>query len=458
MKKIVSIVFGLMCFTSNAQINLGEDVFKAVNLAVYKDVGLENDRIEVQKLEIERKSVLSKYIPKVEANSIYGYLNSKGNLDIPTLNLPITGLNLFEGSTDFSTKGQAFHGGIMAKTVLFSGGQIHNGAKALEFKNKGNALMIDVKEGDVMKDVILSYDQLQLLNTAEKLINESEKRLNKETERVERAISLGLGVPYDRDKIKLASLELETKRTDVTNKKQLLALKINQATGLSIDAILNANHQVEPILILEDLSNENRSEIKALEAYHQATEFAVKKEKGSYLPTLGAFAGYSYTSLFNTQFGTNLPISNEHVDLNVKQLNLNPTWMVGVAMKWEIFAGFERMHKIEEAELSAKQIENKLIDAKEKTALELQKNKLEYETALLQINIAKQRELIAQNNNVLAEKQYKEGLIGVTERIAAENDIYKESLNKIETIIKQRQIAIETYQSAGPLSTFIISE
>ncbi|MDO5636940.1 MAG: TolC family protein [Myroides sp.] len=458
MKKMLIVFLGLISVSASSQINLSDDVFKAVNLALHKDVDLENQKIDVEKLEIERKSVLTKYIPKVEATTLYGYLNSNGNLDIPTINLPVTGFNLFQGSTDFSTKGQAFHGGVMAKTVLFSGGQIYNGAKALEFKNIGNGLMIDVKAGDVIKDVIFSYDQLQLLNTAEKLIDESEKRLDKETERVEKAISLGLAIPYDRDKIKLATLELETKRTDVQNKKQLLALKINQATGLSIDEILNANHQIEPIVILEDLSNENRSEIKALEAYQQATEFAVKKEKGSLLPTLGAFGGYSYTSLFNTHLGTNTPLTHKHVDLKVNHLTLNPTWMVGVAMKWELFAGFERKHKIEEAKLSAKQIENKLIDAREKTALQLQKNKLDYQTALQQINIAKQREVIAQNNNSLAEKQYKAGLIGVTERISAENDIYKESLNKIETIIKQRQIAIETYQSAGALSKYIISK
>ena len=458
MKKMLIIFLGLISVSAFSQINLSDDVFKAVNLALHKDVDLENQKIDVEKLEIERKSILSKYIPKVEATALYGYLNSNGNLDIPTINLAITGFNLFQGSTDFSTNGQAFHGGIMAKTVLFSGGQIYNGAKALHFKNIGNGLMIDVKAGDVIKDVILSFDQLQLLNTAEKLIDESEKRLNKETERVEKAIALGLAIPYDRDKIKLASLELETKRTDVQNKKQLLALKINQTTGLSVDEILSANHQVEPIVILEDLSNENRNEIKALEAYQQATEFAIKKEKGSLLPTLAAFGGYSYTSLFNTHLGTNTPLTHKHVDLKVNHLTMNPTWMVGVAMKWELFAGFERNHKIEEAKLNAKQIENKLIDTREKTALQLQKNKLEYQTALQQVNIAKQREVIAQNNNSLAEKQYKAGLIGVTDRISAENDIYKESLNKIETIIKQRQIAIETYQSAGALSTYIISK
>jgi len=173
------------------------------------------------------------------------------------------------------------------------------------------------------------------------------------------------------------------------------------------------------------------------------------------LPTLGAFGGYSYTSIFNAE--TEIPIKtiNQTANLKVNNLTMNPTWMVGLALKWELFSGFERKHKIEEAELNAVQIENKLSDAKEKLALQLKKNKIEYDVMLQQISIAEQREIIAQNNNEMAEKQYKAGLISVTERLTAENDIYKESLNKIETIIKQRKAAIETYQSSGSLTSFI---
>src|SRR5690606_22906991 len=251
---------------------------------------------------------------------LYGYLKSNGNLDIPTFNVPMTDFNLFEGSTDFKTKGQAFHGGIMAKAVLFSGGQIHYGAKALEYQNKGNALMMDLKADEVIKDIILSYDQLQLLNSAESLIDESEKRLNKETERVEKAISVGLAIPYDRDKIKLTTLELETNRTEVQNKKQLLALKISQATGLSIEEILQTSYEVEPIVIFEELSSENRNEIKALEAYQQATQYVVKKEKGSLLPTVGAFGGYSYTSVFNSDVSTNSALTQNPIDLQLNHL------------------------------------------------------------------------------------------------------------------------------------------
>ena len=108
-------------------------------------------------------------------------------------------------------------------------------------------------------------------------------------------------------------------------------------------------------------------------------------------------------------------------------------------------------------EISKKQIEAKRIDTEEKIALQLEKTKKDYETSLKQLDIAKQREVIAKNNNEVASKQYRAGLISVTDRLSAENDIYKESLNKIETTIKQRQAAIDVYQASGSLLQYIKS-
>ncbi len=438
-----------------AQITITSDVNKAVQLALHNDIEVTNQSLELQKLELERKSVKAKYIPKIEASALYAYFDSEGVLDIPTVYLPVTGSPLFAGNSGFSAKGNAFHGGITAKAVLFSGGQIYHGAKALEEKNKGTAFMMENRKDEVIKETIESFDQLELLRHAELLINDSEKRLLKETERVEKAIALGLAIPYDRDKIKLATLELDSKRKDVQSKQELLSLKIAQATGLSTAEIRSTVHLVEPIVIMEELTTENRNEIKALESFKKASEFVVKKEKGSLLPTLGAFGGYSYTSVFNAETTIPLHSLNTSANLRIDEFTLHPNLMVGVALKWELFSGFERKHKIDEAKIGLAQVENKLTDAREKLNLQLEKNKITYKNLLNQMEIANQREKIAQNNNTMADKQYKAGLINITERLAAENDIYKESLNKIETIIKQREAAIETYQSAGALTTFL---
>lgn len=455
MKQLSWCAFLLWSWFGFSQIPVSNEIFQAINAAKNKDVDWNNQTIEKQKLELERKSVFNKYIPKIEATGLYGYLNSDGNIDIPNLTVPILGTQLFSGSQDFSAKGQAVHANVMAKAVLFSGGQIYNGAKALEYKNEGTSYMMALKEDEIIKDIMLSFDQLELLRGAELLIKESEIRLQKETERVEKAISLGLAIPYDRDKIKLAQLELDSKKADVLHKKELLVLKIAQATGFSEDQIFNTSHSIEPIFVLDDLSSTNKNEVKALESFQKAAEYNINKEKGTLLPTLGAFGGYSYTSLFNGEFSAPISALNTNLNAGLNHLTVQPAWMVGVAMKWELFSGFERTHKIEEAKLSKLQIDNKLSDAKEKLDLQLKKNWMTYETQLRQIEIAKQREKVAQNNNSMAEKQYKAGLITITERLAAENDVYKESLNKIETIMKQRQAALETYQSAGSLRSFI---
>ncbi len=111
--------------------------------------------------------------------------------------------------------------------------------------------------------------------------------MNKEKERVEKAISEGLAIPYDRDKIKLSTLELASKRADVQNKRKLLILKIKQSTNLSEEEILKTNHQLEPIIILDSLSTAERNEVKALESFKKASEYALKKKKEAFFPQLG---------------------------------------------------------------------------------------------------------------------------------------------------------------------------
>lgn len=448
----------LFVLVGNAQIIVNNEVHEAIQHAIIKDLEVKNQSLELNKLELERKSVQSKYIPRVEAKAMYAHFNSDVALDLPSRNVALPSgsqLTLFDGEQTLNNYGSIFHGGVTAKAVLFSGGQIYHGYKALEEKNVGTSLMMENRKDEVVKSMIYAYDQLQLLKRAEMLIDESERRLRKESERVEKAIATGLAIPYDREKIKLARLELDAKRKDVQHKQKLLALKIAQETDTDPERVMQTRHQVDPIWISDELTAENRNELKALEHFKKASEYNIKKEKGSFLPSIGAFGGYGYSSLFNA--GANIPLSllQQTAHLNLNHLTLNPTWTIGVGLKWEVFSGFERKHKVEEARLGLLQVENQLSDAKEKLDLQLKSNMVAYENALEQIKIAEQRERIAENNNNLADKQYQAGLINITERLEAENALYEAALNKIEKIVLQRQSALETFRSSGSLLSFI---
>ena len=459
MKKYLALtLISLFSFSnSNAQITISTSLDEAINKAIEKNSSIKNKELEIEKINLQKKGVWNKYIPTVEASGLYTYFDNKLTIDAPAITVPVVNLTLLDGKQTFDNYGNLFNGSVMAKTVLFSGMQIPNGAKALEQKAKGAEYLKESDKDGIIKEVINTFDQLTLLNEVEKLLNDSDKRLQTETKRVSKAIEQGLAVPYDRDKIKLAALELNSKRIELEGKRQLAYRKIRYLTGYSDSEINNVKHDLTPYVVTSDkLNPENKQEIKALESFKQANEYLLKKEKGTYLPTLGAFGGVTYSSLFDANTKTPvIPGLNKPLNLAINEMTLSPNWMFGAAMKWEVFAGFERKHKIHEAKINIEQVQNQIDDTKEKLELLLENNYVNYSVLNQKIEITTQQEKIANNNLTLAIKQYKEGLINVSERLEAENDSYKAAVNKINTLIEQRLAAIETIMATGELTQHI---
>lgn len=454
-KKIALTIIFLMYFANgNAQITISTSLDEAISKAIEKNSSIRNKELEIEKIKLQKKGVWNKYIPTVEASGLYTYYDNKLTIDAAPLTVPVVNLTLLDGKKTFDNYGNIFHGSVMAKTVLFSGMQIPNGAKALEQKAKGAEYLKDSEKDVVIKEVINTFDQLTLLNEVEKLLNDSDKRLQTEAKRVAKAIEQGLAVPYDRDKIKLASLELNSKKIELEGKRKLVYRKIHYLTDYSYSEIDNVKHDLSPFIITaEKMSPENKQEIKALESFKLANEYLLKKEKGTYLPTLGAFGGVTYSSVFDANTTTPvIPGLNKPLNLTLNEMTLSPNWMVGAAMKWEVFAGFERKHKIHEAKINIEQVQNQIDDTKEKLELLLENNYVNYTILNQKIEIVTQQEKVANNNLVLAIKQYKEGLINISERLEAENDSYKASVNKINTLIEQRLSAIETIVATGELT------
>ena len=454
-KYLVLIIISLFSITkSNAQIIISTSLDEAINKAIEKNISIKNKELEIEKINLQKKGVWNKYIPTVEASGLYTYYDNKLTIDAAPVTVPVVNLTLFDGKQTFDNYGNIFNGTVMAKTVLFSGMQIPNGAKALEQKAKGAEYLKESEKDGIIMEVINTFDQLTLLNEVEKLLIDSDKRLQTETKRVSKAIEQGLAIPYDRDKIKLASLELNSKKIELEGKRKLVYRKIHYLTDYSNSEIDNVKHDLVPYIITEEkLSPENKQEIKALESFKLANEYLLKKEKGTYLPTLGAFGGMTYSSVFDANTTTPvIPGLNKPLNLEINEMTISPNWMIGAAMKWEIFAGFERKHKIHEAKINIEQVQNQIDDTKEKLELLLENNYVNYTVLNQKIEIVTQQEKVANNNLVLAIKQYKEGLINISERLEAENDSYKSSVNKINILIEQRLSAIETIRATGELT------
>ena len=449
--------FTVFLFTisiSWGQIKTSTTLDEAIHKALEKSLSQKNKELEIEKLNLQEKGIWYKYIPTVEASAIYSYFDNKLTVDLPTTQIPIINYPLFDGKKTFDNYGNIFNGSIMAKTVLFSGMQIPNGAKAIKEKTKGTQYLKDSEKDQIIKEVINTFDQLSLLKAIDTLIKDSNNRLQNEAKRVQKAIEQGLAVPYDRDKIKLAALELQSKKVELDGKRELIYKKITYLTGYDASQINLVTYELEPYLIINNqLNTENKQEIKALESFKTAYEFLLKKEKGTYLPTVGAFGGVTYSSLFDARATTPVITGvNQALYLGLNELTISNNWMIGAAVKWEIFTGFERQHKIHEAKININQLQNQIDDTKEKLALLLENNWVNYTVLNKKLEIAYQQEKISKNNLNLASKQYTQGLISVSERLEAENDCFKSAVNKINTLIDQRLAAIETIIATGDLT------
>ena len=449
--------FTVFLFTisiSWGQIKTSTTLDEAIHKALEKSLSQKNKELEIEKLNLQEKGIWNKYIPTVEASAIYSYFDNKLTVDLPTTQIPIINYPLFNGKKTFDNYDNIFNGSIMAKTVLFSGMQIPNGAKAIKEKTKGTQYLKDSEKDQIIKEVINTFDQLSLLKAIDTLIKDSNNRLQIEAKRVQKAIEQGLAVPYDRDKIKLAALELQSKKVELDGKRELIYKKITYLTGYSASQTNLVTYELEPYLIINNqLNTENKQEIKALESFKTAYEFLLKKEKGTYLPTVGAFGGVTYSSLFDARATTPVITGvNQALYLGLNELTISNNWMVGAAVKWEIFTGFERQHKIHEAKININQLQNQIDDTKEKLALLLENNWVNYTVLNKKLEIAYQQEKISKNNLNLASKQYTQGLISVSERLEAENDCFKSAVNKINTLIDQRLAAIETIIATGDLT------
>lgn len=423
-----------------------------VEKAIESSYNLKNKQLEVDKNNSKYDEIKGKQKPSLSAIALGSYLNSNGTIDIPTKSIDLISTELFAGNQRFNTSTGLFTIGINASQVIFSGLQIPNALNAIQEKSVALDYLKDAEKDVITKDILQTYDQLMLIQKVEELISNSAKRLDKEHLKVQKAIQNGLAIPYDREKIKLALLELEARQVEVNGSRQLLYKKLETLTHLSIEDLQQIEYELTPIHIISaEYTLENKKELKALEHSIKAYEFLYKKEKGSHLPQVFAFANTNYTSIFGSRFKLKDVDLLGDVNLKMNQFTLFPNILIGIGAKWELLDGGQHKNRLVQAKTDILINENKLKDSQEKLNLLLSKNKIDYETSSEKLKVNHQQNTIATNNLEIASRRFQEGLIDVTERLAAENDFYKANLGYYSQIIDQRSKTYELLQTSGEL-------
>lgn len=453
MKTLYFFFLLLLYFPLYAQQNLTSNELELIQLSLEKSFELKNASNELMMDSIDTRVIKQNFIPTLSLNGMYAYGASNINADVPTFTLPVSGIKLFEGESEFDVKGNFFNTNLTAKALLFSGLQVNYGSKANNEKIKAKNFMLDKERADIIKDVVDTFDKIELLKKAELVLNESQKRLDKEKEKVTKAIKYGLAIPYDRQKISASELNIESKKTEIYGNMELLYLKLEMLTGKDIATLKTYSFELSPWSFFnEETSFINRPELKALDASIEAFNYKLKMNKNAFLPKVQAFATLSYFNLFNAKTSFDGPITGQPIDLDLNHFEGFPTYFLGVGFEWELFNGLKHSNETQKTTIEKDIAQNKKEDASEKLALFEKKANIDFNVKNQQILLKEKEKEVAENTLHLAIKSYQEGLISISERLEAETDYQTAVLEYYKMITQQRKAALELMIATGSLN------
>jgi outer membrane protein TolC len=425
-----------MCKVNSQSLQVSPELKELIGLSVNKDRKVAEKDIDKQIAEVQKKAVRSSYIPKLELGGKYVYAYSSVNSKIGDIQgfesieklqelmksaaFPVLFPNL-SGIASEITKLQTlltqqgiqlpsisnnldgdFYGnyfGIDAsvKMLLYSGGQVPNLSKALAEKIKAQEALSDKCKSDVISEVITYYDQLALLNQSKHVLDESAVRLTAEKKYAATALKNGLATSFDTLKIAVANANLEAKLSEYESKKTLLFQKLSQLTGKPVSSFENMNPDLKLLFYANSSSDiNNRAELRALTAGVEAQKYLLKSEKSYYLPKIQAIASARYDNVFNAKVDFNAPIP---MNMNIKNIGLGPTYMVGAGFKWEIFDRSGGSAKVRQAKLEVMKAENAQEEARELLELNQTKVSTNYQASIAQVAYKDNRTVGNRNRN-----------------------------------------------------------
>lgn len=140
------------------------------------------------------------------------------------------------------------------------------------------------------------------------------------------------------------------------------------------------------------------------------------------------------------------------MEMNINNIGLGPTLMAGVGFKWELFNPSGGSPKVHQATLEVKKAENAREEARELLELNQIRSNTMYQASISQVAYKDKQRLAALKALELAQKSYTEGLINITERLAAETEMQNVELEYLQAVFAQRQSALECYKAVGELT------
>lgn len=426
-----------------------QEVKQLYNHAVDKNDTLQLYNLQKQQTALDIQSTRFNYLPKLAFTGSYTRLNddivfpenlqslllgTQALLIKEKLGMPFNG-TLPDGvhlqSVDPIQRKDILKANVNAQWLLFSGFKVTNGVKAYQHQQEAYNQLTSKQQTKLWLDVSEVYDKMALVISADAIIRSSEKILAEQTRFITKAIENGLATPLERKRIELAQQKLDMKKLENQTNIQLLQHKMHQLTGAEVSYLQQLHPELVSAAFTAETSNHKQPELKALDEGIAATHYMQKAAMSDYVPKVAAYGQY---------------------ELWDKDLSLlDPRWFAGVRLQWNIFDGLAARNNAKKAVLQRQQLEVRKKAAEDMIQLGQEKFKEDYLLANQKVIMKNAEIKLTEDTYDFVDKQYRNGLAGLTDVLNALNDIEKAKFEYQQALYDQRRTALSAAELNGTL-------
>lgn len=334
-------------------------------------------------------------------------------------------------SAQFSVNQTIFDRDVLLASSTAS--EVEKEASQLTEKNK---IDLAVNVSKAFYAVLLSQDQLELINDDVKRIEQSKKDTYYQYKSglVDETDYMRATIAFNNAKAEQRGVE-EALKTSYAFLKQLMGYPAKSELQLVHD-----RDQMENDIAVdttETVNFENRIEYQILQTTHSLREANLNYNKWSFIPTLKAFGQYNWL-FFNDDFS--------------KLYNKNyPTAYIGLQLSLPIFQGGKRFQDIQQASLELKRSEYDIQSFENSANTEYVQAMGTYKSNLNNYRIQKDNLDLAKKVYNTIELQYKNGIKTYLDVITAETALRTTEVNYVSSLYQVLSSKLDVQKTLGLL-------
>ena len=417
MKKTLFYVYLALFFSGAAQetstvLNLDA----AIEYGLTNNPNIQNASLEIQKAYKERWATIAIGLPQISVTGNY-----QNFLELPVSLVPAEFFGGQEGEFSelrFGTT-QNMIGSVRMNQLLFDGSYIV-GVQASKIFLEISELGYDKTSLEIRKAIIDAYGTVLLAQENAAILAKNKSNIKKTLEETQKIIANGLAEEENAEQLELTLSRIATQLDYANTLQDITMSMLKWIMGMPEENRITLEQSLEELVALKMLESnapsvltiENNLDLKFAENDRTSEELLYRYEKSKALPKLSAFISGTYTGN-----------SNEFTFTDPDQKWFGSS-LFGINLEVPIFSSLLRSSNTQKAKLSLEQAEIRLVDTRNRLAIELEMAVNEMDLALKNYTTSKKDLALAERIEQKNQIKYLEGLNSSFDLRQAQQQLY----------------------------------